>query len=334
MRKARWVNAILMQFVVFAAGLGASSLCAGKEDIANYPSKPITMIVPWGPGGSGDLTTRKISERASAILGQPIVIVTKPGGAGVTGTVLMSQSEPDGYTLGFATWSPFTIVPHIRAVPYKTKEDFTWIMQFGATAMTFAVLSSSPWKTFKDFVEAARKNPGKLKYSTPGPLSGQTILMETVFLQEKVKVTFVPVSGGNEGDIRLLGGHIDAMVSPTLASYMKEGKVRGLMLAQSRNRLEAFPDIPTHYELGYNFDSPGWYGIFGPKGLDPQIIKKLEHAFLQACRESAFKDFMTQISHLAVCKDAETFKAQVYSDFDAEGVALKRLIDLGMIKKQ
>jgi tripartite-type tricarboxylate transporter receptor subunit TctC len=307
--------------------------CFGTEDPAKFPSKPITMIVAWAPGGSGDLSTRKLSDVASRILGQPIVVINKPGAAGVTGAILLSKADPDGYTLAMATWSPFVIVPHIREVSYNTKEDFTWIMQYAEVCHTFFVLSNSPWKTFKEFVEDARKNPGKLKYSTPGPLSGQTVLMEMVFSKEKVKVTFVPVGGGAEGDTKLLGGHIDAMVSTSLFPHLKEGRVRALMHAQIKQRFESFPDIPTHHELGYEFDSPNWYGIFAPKGVDPRIVKKLCDAYKKACEDPSFKEFMAQIYHRVFFRDSESFKALVFKDFDDQGKALKELIDLGLIKK-
>lgn len=318
--------------LVMVAALSVTD-AAQAQDAANFPSKPISLIVPWGAGGSGDTTTRRVAERASAILGQPIVVENKPGGAGVTGTVLLAKAAPDGYTIGFGTWSPFTIVPHVRDVPYDTKADFTWIMQFGAVAHTFSVLSTSPWKTFPEFIEAARKAPGTLSYSTPGPLSGQTVLLQTIFKKEGVDVTFVPVSGGNEGDTRLLGGHIDAMASPSLGEYIRKGTVRPLMHVQPRERLASMPDVPTHYELGYQLDSPDWYGIFGPKGIDPAIVSKLEAAFMQACQEESFSEFMTNINHFAVCKPSAEFEKQVMSDFDSQGAALSDLIAQGLIKR-
>jgi len=324
----RLLISFLLLLVVFV------SPCFSTEDPANFPSKPVTMVVPWSPGGSGDMTTRKLCELATEKLGQQITVINKPGGSGVTGTILVKQAKPDGYTIGMATWSPFTIVPHIRELPYKTKEDFTWIAQFAEVAHVFAVQSTSPWKSFKQFIEDARKNPGKLKYSTPGPISGSTIVMEMIFHQENVKVIFVPVGGGREGDTQLLGGHIDGMVSPSLYPYIKDGRVRGLMQAQLKERFELFPEIPTHYELGYNIDTPDWYGILGPKGIHPEIAEKLGDAFKSACESSTYKDFMGSIYHRAVYRGPESFRALVFKDYDTQAKDIKELIDRGVIKRQ
>ena len=319
---------------VLAAALSLTGPALADEAADSYPSKPITLVMPWGAGGSGDTTTRRLVERASQILGQPIVVENKPGGAGVTGTVLLTNAAPDGYTIGFATWSPFTIVPHVRDVPYNTKEDFTWVMQFGAVAHTFAVLSSSPWQTFQEFIEAARQAPGTLSYSTPGPISGATVLLQTIFSRENVELTFVPVGGGAEGELQLLGGHIDAMASPSMGEHIRTGVVRPLLQVQPKQRLESMPDVPTHYELGYDIDSPDWYGIFGPKGIDPAIVAKLEAAFMQACQEPEFAEFMTGINHFAVCKPSGEFTEQVMSDFDSQGVILNALIEAGSIERE
>ncbi len=303
--------------------------CSSAEDPAKYPSRPITFIVQWAPGGTTDLSARKISDLASKILGQPIIVENKVGGSGITGANAVAKSEPDGYTIGVVSYSSTVILPHIRSVPYDTKKDFTWIMQYGEYSHIFCVLANSPWRTFKEFIEEARKNPGKLKYAPPGPLSGQHVFMESVFSKEKVKVTFVPVGGGSEADIQLLGGHIDAAVSPSLFSHIKSGKVRGLMGVQMEKRLEEFPDIPTHYEMGYGIESPNWVGIYAPKGLDPRISKKLFDAYKKAHEDPSFKEMMAKMYMPMTFRDSESFRVKVLEDFDAQGRVLK---ELGLVK--
>ena len=137
------------------------NLCIAAEDPANFPTKPITLIVQWPAGGTTDLPARKLAELAGKILGQPIVVEDKVGGAGIIGTNAIAKADPDGYTIGTLTYSSTTIAPHLRSVPYDIKKDFSFLMQFGEYSMVFCVLADSPSKTFRQFIEEARKNPGK-----------------------------------------------------------------------------------------------------------------------------------------------------------------------------
>jgi len=306
--------------------------CAGAEDPAKFPSRPITMIIQWGAGGVADISGRKLADLASKILGQPIVVENKPGGGGVTGMSIVARAEPDGYTIGTVTNSPSVIIPHMRPVPYKTKEDFTWIMQYGEFDHIFCVQAESPWKTFKGFIEDARKNPGKMKFAPHGVLSAQHIAMEYVFLQEKVKISFVPVGGGAEANSLLLGGHVDAVDSATLFSHIKSGRIRGLMAVLSEKRIPDFPDIPTHRELGYDIDFPNWGGVYAPKDLDPRILKKLCEAFKKAHEDPSYRPLLASMYISPIFRDAESFKVKVFNDFDTTGKVLKELIDLGIVK--
>ncbi len=296
----------------------------GAEDPAKYPSKPITMIIQWAAGGTTDLSGRKLAELAGKILGQPIVVENKVGGAGVIGINAVAKAAADGYTLGTMTYSANVIIPHLRSVPYDTREDFTYIMQYGEYGMIFSVLIESPCKTFKDFILEAQKNPGKLKYASPGPSSGQHIFMEQVFKLEKVKVNHIPAGGGAETTRQLLGGHLDAAITPDFIPYIKAQKVRGLA-AQTEKRLEDVPDIPTFAELGYKVESPNWMGLVAPKGLDPRILKKLFEAFKKAYEDPSFQELMVKFYLPPVFRDPESFKALVLKDFETQGKVLKEL---------
>jgi tripartite-type tricarboxylate transporter receptor subunit TctC len=298
--------------------------CVGAEDAARYPSKPITMVVQFAAGGLADLTGRKLADSASKILGQPVVIVNKVGGAGVLGATAVAKADPDGYTIGTISYSAAVIVPHLRSVPYNTKEDFMWIMQYADMTQIFCVQTESRWKTFKDLIEEARKNPGKLNYATAGPLGGQHIFLEYVFSLEKVKLNHVPVGGAAEVITKLMGGHIDAGISSDMAPHMRSGKFRAFGL-QGEKRLEAFPDIPTFYELGYKVDAPLWIGLCAPKGLDPRIARKLGDAFKKAYEEPSFKELCATLVMTPLYRDSESFKAIVLRDLDSQGKILKEL---------
>jgi tripartite-type tricarboxylate transporter receptor subunit TctC len=302
--------------------------CIATEDPAQFPSKPITLIIPWAPGGSTDLSGRKLADLTGKILGQPMVIENKPGASGVIGINAVAKAAPDGYTIGAMTYSANVIIPHLRSVPYDTKKDFSFIMQYCEAPMIFSVLIDSPWKTFKEFVEEARKNPGKMKYSTPGPLGGQHIFMEHVFFLEEVKVNHIPVGGGTEATRQLLGGHLDGAITPDFVPHIQSGKVRGLAV-QPEKRMKAVPDIPTFLELGYKVESPNYTGICAPQGLHPVVLKKLFDAFKKAYEDPSFQEFMAKIYLPTVFRDSGSFKEMVFKDFDSQGRVLK---ELGLIK--
>lgn len=301
----------------------------GAEDPAKYPSKPITLIVPWGVGGSTDLSCRRLADATGKILGQSIVVENKAGGGGVIGQAAGAKAAPDGYTLVSLTHSSSVIVPHLRSVPYSMKKDFTYILQYGSYGFVFCCLSESPWKTFKDFVKSARSKPGELKFASSGPQSAQHIFMEQVFASEKVKATHIPTSGGAEATRQLLGGHLDAAITPDIIPHIKSGKVRGLGV-QGVDRVSWIPDIPTFYELGYKIPTVNWMGIGAPAGLHPAIQKKLSAAFKKAFEDPDFRDSMNKLYLPLVYKDGEAYKQMVVQDFDNMGKVLK---ELGLTKK-
>lgn len=227
-------------------------------------------------------------------------------------------------TIGTATYSPNTVIPHLRSVPYNTKEDFTWMMQYADYTFIFSVRADSRWKTFKELIEEAQKNPGKLSYATHGPMTAQHLYMEQLFSMEKVKLNHVPLGGGAELVPQLLGGHLDAGMAAELAPHVKSGKLRGLA-AQGEKRFELFPDVPTFYELGYKIDAPTWFGLCAPKGLDPRILKKLNEAFKKAYEDPSFKELCATLYLMPTFKDAETFKEIIFRDFDKHGRIIKEL---------
>ena len=303
------------------------NLCISAEDPAKFPSKQITMIVPWTPGGGSDLAARKFGDGVSKILGQPIIIINKGGGGGVIGLTALAKADPDGYIFGTVTHSPIVPIPHQRSVPYNTKEDFSFIMQYCEYMAPFCVLTDSPWKTFKEFMEDARKNPGKLTFATPGPLSMYHIFMEQVAMQEKVRITHIPVSGDAEMVSQHLGGHVDASMSSPLIPHILAKKVRALAVMNEK-RLDVIPDVPTFSELGYKIDYANFAGFIAPKGVDPRIIKKLGDAFKKVWDDPSNKEFLATSGMAPVYKNSEAFKAMVFNDFDRMGIALKKLTDI------
>ena len=300
------------------------SPCLAAEDPAKFPSKPITMIITFGVGGDLDLTNRMMVELASKHLGQKIVCENKPGGGGGLGSTMIAKAAPDGYTIGTASYGPMVYRPIIWGTDYKPKEDFTFLTGYGEFTFGFCVNADSPYKTFKDFVDAARKDPGYITYTSTGHLSGQHVFMEQVFAQEKVRVTHVPGKGGQEPNIMVMGGHVDGAIDSDILGSVLDGKCR-MLVSQSFKRNPLFPDVPTFYELGYNYEPVLWLGILGPKGMDPRIVKKYEDAFKKAFDDPAYKKLAKDLRVTEVYRNSKEFTEKVNEDIDYQTKALQEI---------
>ena len=198
-----WIIAIL-GMVYFLHGLPGAVLAQEK-----YPTKPINFLIGYPAGGTTDVCARPLVAAASKILGQPIVVVNKPGGASAVAVATLKTEKPDGYTIGILP-SGAVLSQHMRKVPYDSAKDFTPIMQYAIYLYGLVVRSDSPWKTFKEFIDYAKANPGKIRYSTAGPGTPQHLVMERLALKEKIKWTHIPFEGGAPAISALLGGHVEA----------------------------------------------------------------------------------------------------------------------------
>ncbi len=254
-----------------------------------YPSKPITQIIPWQPGGSTDLIARALCEPTSKILGQPIIVVNKPGGATSIALVQLKSEKPDGYTLGYITGSSI-MMPHLQNIPYDVNKDFAPILRFiEFSTLGLCVKADSPWKTLKDFVEYAKANPGKVKYSSPATGNPNHIAMESLAREAGVKWIHVPSKGSNEAIASLLGGHLDAIAtSPEWKPHVQAGTLR-LLATFGSKRSGTFLDTPTLIDLGYKTYAPSFGGMIGPKGLPQPILDRLHKAFKEAMENADFK---------------------------------------------
>lgn len=307
----------LSLFLIMAVKPG---FCA--EDPAKYPSKPITMIVQFGPGGLTDTTARKIADLAGKVLGQPVVVENKPGGAGVTAFNSIAKAASDGYTIGTVS-GPLAMGPHLRSVPYNVKQDFTWIMRYLDNVQAFMVPVDSRWKTFKDFMNEARNNPGKMTVADMGSKSLTDVILRQVAEAENVKLSYVPTSSGGEVQTLLLGGHVQAGFAGELI-LLRSGKIKALALF-AEHRFSEIPDVPTMAELGYKIEAPVWAGIVGPKDLDPRIVRKLGDAFKKAYDDPSYKELCVKLMTVPRYQDAESFGKAVLRDYDSQAIVLKKL---------
>jgi tripartite-type tricarboxylate transporter receptor subunit TctC len=257
---------------------------------AEFPDSPISIVVGFEPGGPFDLTTRAMAPAVASYLGQPVVVENKGGSGGAVALSYISTVRPDGYKLCSAPDDAIVQTALMQKVPFKPLRSFTPIIGFGASIHTAVIVKSdAPWKSFKELVEYARENPGKVKYSTPGIGTGMHIAMEVVAVKAGIKWVHVPYKGVALARTAVLGGHIDACSSSIdWVPHVQSGGFR-VLATQGKTRSPYFPDVPTFKELGYDFANYAVYSIFGPEGMPPRVVEKLEAAFAKAMETEEFK---------------------------------------------
>ena len=295
-----------------------------------YPAKPVTMVVPWPAGGSTDIVMRAISEAAAKQLGQPIVIDNKPGASGTLGpAVVAATAKPDGYTLAQI---PITVMrlPLMQKVTWDARKDFTYVVHL--TGYTFGITAKAdgPFKTWQDVVAFAKENPGKLTYATPGTGTSLHIGMEQIAARAGIQLTHVPFKGGAETNAAVLGGHTSLQADSTGWKPLVEAGQLRLLAIWTAERSKLWPDTPTLKELGYPFvfDSP--FGIAGPKGMDPEVVKKLHDAFKKALEEPAVIEMMAKYDMVPRYLDTEAYRKAVEELISSEQAALDKI---GLAKK-
>ncbi|MHB8092050.1 MAG: tripartite tricarboxylate transporter substrate binding protein [Syntrophales bacterium] len=269
-----------------------------------YPTKPINLLVSFAPGGVVDISTRVLAAKAEKILGQPFIITNNGGGAGSVAAGIIAKQKPDGYNLFSGTTTALIRVPQYRKVPYSY-EDFVPIIQHASTQSGLAVRADSPFNTLKDLVEFARKNPGKVTYSTIGIGSPMHLSMEYIAKQEGITWTHVPYPGSMPSVTALLGGHVTATSASTeWKPFVLEGRLR-LLATHGEKRMKTFPNVPTLKELGYDFYNDTTFVIMAPKGTPLPIVKKLEDAFHKAWNDPEYLDTLARIDHVPAFRNSE-----------------------------
>jgi len=252
-----------------------------------YPSKPITIIVPLGTGGTADPFVRSITEIASKDLGQQFVIENRPGGNMTVGAGTLMRAKPDGYTIGLFAGSQ--VLTHLfHDTPYDVSKDFTYIMGLVSIPVGAVVRADSPYKTFDDLIDAAKKAPGTISIGHVGAGTGGHLVMEQLDRKLGIKFREVPFKGGAEYITALLGGHIDTVFgSPGWTPQVDAGEFR-FLANFADTRMKKYPDVPTAKELGYDVGYSNSFGFVGPAGMDQSQVEKLHQAFDKAAKNPEF----------------------------------------------
>ena len=281
----RWIQGMFPAILVLCV-LGITQAVQAEE----YPSQPITMLISNAPGAGTDVCSRVIASTAAKLLGQEIIPVNKPGAGGAVAAGILASSKPDGYTFMALSCSTLTVVPHLESVSYDPMKDIVLVTHYGNFHTAIIVRADSPYKTFKDFVDFARKNPGKASIGIVGVGNPPHLDLELVAMQEKVNMPIIPFGGAAPAITALLGGHVTAAgvgASGWMPNW-KAGKVRVLATMSAKR---VFPEIPTLTEFGYPFYniSTEYYLMAAPKGTPEAVLKKLDWAFRKAIDTPEFK---------------------------------------------
>jgi tripartite-type tricarboxylate transporter receptor subunit TctC len=314
------------RMLVAAAAIVAALVPAGTALAQAWPAaKPITMIVPWPPGGSTDRHLRALSEIASKHLGQQIVIENKPGAGGTLGPSTMAlTAKPDGYTIAQFPMGMLRI-PHMQKVPWHPLNDFSFIIGVSGYTFGFTVKADSPYKSFNDYIEAARKAPNKVDYGSTGVGTSPHLLMEEVAANAKVQLTHVPFKGNADLQQALLGGHVQAQSDATGWDKFVDGGQMRLLVTFGEQRTKRWPDVPTAKELGYGVVSSSPYGLVGPKGMDPAVVKALHDAFKKALDDPKHLEVLGQLNQEVWYRSGEDYAAWAREVYAKDKALIERL---------
>ncbi|MBY0330809.1 MAG: tripartite tricarboxylate transporter substrate binding protein [Acetobacteraceae bacterium] len=260
---------------------GAAILCRPASAQPRYPDRPIRVFVPWTPGGATDIQMRAVCEVAAKHLGQPVVVENRPGASGTLGALAVKEAKPDGYTLSQMPNGVFRMPAMVARPQWDPLRDFTWIIRMVGYMGGVVVRPDAPWKTMAELIAHARANPGVVNYGTPG-VNTTDVQMQRLARIAGIDWVSIPFRGAAPNLQALLGGQIHFSAETSAwADMALEGQVRPLALWMS-GRVARFPAVPTFRELGYDVVGESAYGIAGPRGMDPEVVRTIHDAFKAA----------------------------------------------------
>jgi tripartite-type tricarboxylate transporter receptor subunit TctC len=307
-------SSIRLAFLVLVATLPMAGAVA-----APYPERTIQIVVPFPPGGPSDVVARPLAERLSVALGQPIVVVNKPGASGTIGAALVSKAEPDGYTLLMGTSNELTMSPGLYSkLPYNPGKDFAPITTVIRFPNVLVVNKDLPVATAQDLVALTRSNPGKMNYGTSGTGSTNHLTTELYRASTKVELNYVSYRGGAPAMTDLMGGQIQAMFAtmPSSSGLIRGGSIRALMVTDQR-RWAAIPDVPSASEAGLpDVQVISFNGVLAPVGTPPEIVARLNAEIVKVMQAPAMKELMEKQAGEVSTSTPQEFADVLKTDFD------------------
>lgn len=306
-------------------------ICIGQQQSKEkFPNRPITLIVNFGAGGSTDVAVRPLAQIAEKQLGVPIIILNKPGGGGTVGMGELARGKPDGYTIGTITIFTVGVIPFLQQVPYNPSKDFDYICGFGQYLYGIFAKIDSPFKSIKDVVEAAQKNPGKITYGA-GSI-GIALGVKYLEVKENKKMTYIPFQSGTESATALLGGHINLSAGgPDHIQFIESKEIKALAVV-SKGRWSILPDVPTMKELGYDVDNTGWMALGAPTGVPKDRLETIYNAFQVASNDPNVKVLYERLKVSAPYITGEEVK-KIYQNRAIEWKPLIEVLKADQTKK-
>lgn len=305
-------------------------LCAGLWGAAwAYPDRPLTLIVPWAAGGSTDILARALAEQLTKSMGQPVIVENRAGASGNVGSALVVKARPDGYTLLVGSMSTHAMNPALMpAMPFRGVDDFTPIALMAQVINTLVVHPSLPVTSVKELIAYAKDHPNRLNYASAG--SGSTNHLSAVLFERAagIEMTHVPYKGGAPAVLDTVGNQTQVMFTAATQSlpHVKSGKLRLLGVTEAR-RSALLADTPTVGETLPGYELSVWYGLFGPPGLPPELVERLNVATNQAMSDPAVKARMAAMGVDVISTSSTQFVTTLRRDADKYGRLIR---DLGI----
>lgn len=315
------------QFSISAAALaGSPGLAFAQNAAADFPARPVTIIVPFAPGQSADILARVLAEGLTKLWGKPVLVDNKGGAGGSIGTLAAKRAAADGYTLLMGSTGPISIAPQLsKNAGYDPRKDLTAVVAVAGVPQMLIVQNDSKYKTMKDVIEDARKNPGMLSYGTGGNGSLAHLTMEMFKSRAGIDIKHIPYKGAGPAYTDLLAGRLQVMfdTTPAAIGFVKSGQLRFLAASTSK-RTPAAPDVPTVDEAGLpGFDVLGWIGLLAPAGLNPQLQRRLNQDFRRIMDQPQVRQQFDSLGMTPIAGSAEEFTAFVVSEHDKFAKAIQ-----------
>jgi len=312
------------RFVQTALASSAAIALPALAQSSAYPSRPVRLICPWPAGGSTDAVMRALAESATKTLGQQVVLENKPGAGGMLGANELVNAKPDGYTLSQLPHGVFRI-PHMQKVQFDTLKDFTWIICLTGYTFGLVVPTDSPIKSIQDLVDYAKANPGKFAYGSTGNGTSPHLAVEEFAQRAGIKLNHIPFKGNADNMQAVLGGHTMAASDATgWGPHVESGKLR-LLATYGSKRTKRWPHIPTLDELGYKTVSDSPFGVCGPKGMEPAVVRTLHDAFRKTLEDPAVLATFDKYDQTVIYMDTATYTKWSRETFEAEKATIERL---------
>ena len=319
-------SACLVALLLLVSGLfvGVSTICAQP-----YPNRPIQLIIPNVPGAIVDINARALAEELGKILGTQIVPLNKPGAGTMLGMDIVAKSKKDGYTLSYTGNSGIVYARILNpdTLPYDPDKDLEPLGLHVFVPMALAVQVSSPWKSFQDLMDYAKKNPGKIRVNTIGVGSTNHFYLEVVQSLTGTQFTHIPFKGGESVVTALLGGHVEMTCDAAnkFTSHVESGKLRVLLLS---NKMAEFPNVPTMSDLGYKEQLPSvWFAMYGPSGLPEEVKKVLIPAIEKAIKQPELKARIEKLQFVVQYKSPAEMRKNIAEEYE-RGLAIANKLGL------